>query len=126
VAGSVSGYQVVNVRAQSRLDHSLFSWLRRLIRVRKSSRVFGRGSLEFLQPRNYRVLAYLRRLGDEIVLVVNNLSGSAQAVELDLAAHAGAVPIEMLGGNLFPRIGKLPYLLTLGPYQFFWFRLRRI
>jgi maltose alpha-D-glucosyltransferase/alpha-amylase len=126
VAGSVSGYQVVNVRAQSRLDHSLFSWLRRLIRVRKSSRVFGRGSLEFLRPRNYRVLAYLRRLGDEVILVVNNLSGSAQAVELDLRAHAGAVPIEMFGGNLFPRIGKLPYLLTLGPYQFFWFRLRRI
>jgi maltose alpha-D-glucosyltransferase/alpha-amylase len=126
VAGSVSGYQVVNVRAQSRLDHSLFSWLRRLIRVRKSSRVFGRGSLEFLRPRNYRVLAYLRRLGDEVILVVNNLSGSAQAVELDLRAHVGAVPIEMFGGNLFPRIGKLPYLLTLGPYQFFWFRLRRI
>ena len=126
VAGSVSGYQVVNVRAQSRLDHSLLSWLRRLIRVRKSSRVFGRGTLEFLRPRNYRALSYLRRLDGETVLVVNNLSGSAQAVELDLAAVAGAVPIEMLGGNLFPRIGKLPYLLTLGPYQFFWFRLRRI
>jgi maltose alpha-D-glucosyltransferase/alpha-amylase len=126
VADPVSGYQVVNVRAQSRLDHSLFSWLRRLIRVRKSSRVFGRGALEFLRPRNYRVLSYLRRLGDDVILVVNNLSGSAQAVELDLGAHAGAVPIEMFGGNLFPRIGKLPYLLTLGPYQFFWFRLRRI
>jgi len=27
---------------------------------------------------------------------------------------------------LFPRIGDPPYLLTLGPYQFYWFRLRRI
>jgi len=126
VAGPVSGYQVVNVRAQSRLDHSLFNWLRRLIRVRKSSRVFGRGALEILRPRNHRVLAYLRRLDGEIVLVVNNLAGTAQAVELDLEAHAGAAPIEMFGGNLFPRIGKLPYLLTLGPYQFFWFRLRRV
>jgi maltose alpha-D-glucosyltransferase / alpha-amylase len=126
VAGQLSGYQIVNVRAQSRLDHSLFSWLRRLIRVRKSTRVFGRGTLEFLRPRNHRVLSYLRHLDGETILVVNNLSGAAQALELDLQAHAGAVPIEMFGGNLFPRIGKLPYLLTLGPYQFFWFRLRRI
>jgi len=32
----------------------------------------------------------------------------------------------MFGGNLFPRIGDTPYLLTLAPYQFFWFRLRKI
>jgi len=34
--------------------------------------------------------------------------------------------VEMSGRNIFPRIGDLPYLLTMGPYQFFWFRLRRI
>ncbi len=27
--------------------------------------------------------------------------------------------------SLFPRMGELPYALTLGPYVFFWFRLRR-
>ena len=37
---------------------------------------------------------------------------------------AGAIPIEMFGRSLFPRIGELPYVLTLGPYDFFWFRLR--
>jgi maltose alpha-D-glucosyltransferase/alpha-amylase len=122
----VSGYQAVNVRAQNRLEHSLLSWTRRLIRVRKSTRVFGRGTLEFLKPANHRVLAYLRKLEGEVVLVVNNLSSTAQAVELDLSAHAGAVPIEMYGGNIFPRLGRGPYLLTLGAFQFFWFRLRRV
>jgi maltose alpha-D-glucosyltransferase/alpha-amylase len=58
--------------------------------------------------------------------VVCNLSSSAQAVELDLRSLAGAVPIEMFGKSLFPRIGELPYMLTLGPYDFFWFRLRRV
>jgi len=57
---------------------------------------------------------------------VNNLSSSAQAVELDLRAHKGTIPIEMFGKNMFPRVGDLPYLLTLGAYQFYWFRLRRI
>jgi maltose alpha-D-glucosyltransferase/alpha-amylase len=59
------------------------------------------------------------------VLCVYNLSSSAQAVELDLQSLAGALPIEMFGRSLFPRIGELPYMLTLGPYAFFWFRLRR-
>jgi maltose alpha-D-glucosyltransferase/alpha-amylase len=47
-------------------------------------------------------------------------------VELDLRRFKGQIPIEMFGGNLFPRIGDMPYLLTLGPYQFYWFRLRRL
>ncbi len=62
--------------------------------------------------------------GDEKILVVNNLSSSAQAVELDVQRYKGYIPIEMFGRNLFPRFGDLPYLLTLGPYQFYWFRLR--
>jgi maltose alpha-D-glucosyltransferase/alpha-amylase len=35
-------------------------------------------------------------------------------------------PVEMFGQSLFPRIGTQPYLLTLGPHAFYWFRLRRI
>ena len=33
------------------------------------------------------------------------------------------MPREMLGGTRFPRIGDLPYLVTLPPYGFFWFQL---
>ncbi|HEX8801196.1 MAG TPA: alpha-glucosidase C-terminal domain-containing protein, partial [Terriglobales bacterium] len=79
-----------------------------------------------LYPANHRVLAYVRKLGRETVLIVNNLSASAQAVELDLSEFKGNILVEMFGRNIFPRIGELPYLLTLGPYQFYWFRLRRI
>jgi maltose alpha-D-glucosyltransferase / alpha-amylase len=122
----VYGFQAVNVLSQKRSQHSLLSWMQHLIRVRKSAPVFGSGSIEFLYPANYRVLAYLRQLGNETVLVVNNLSSSAQAVELDLRKHKGKVLIEMSSKNLFPRVGDLPYLLTMGPYQFYWFRLRRI
>ena len=122
----VYGYQAINVQAQKRFEHSLLSWMKRLIRVRKSSAVFGRGSIEFLYPANHRVLAYMRKLGNEIILVVNNLSSAAQAVELDLKAYRGNILVEMFGRNIFPRIGDLPYLLTMGPYQFYWFRLRRV
>jgi len=126
ISNPVYGYQSVNVDSQRRSEHSLLSWTKSVIRTRNSSKVFSRGSIEFLNPLNHRVLAYVRQLGEEKVLVVNNLASSAQAVELNLQAYKGHIPIEMFGSNLFPRIGDLPYLLTLGPYKFFWFRLRRI
>jgi maltose alpha-D-glucosyltransferase/alpha-amylase len=122
----VYGYQAINVQSQKRFDHSLLSWMKRLIRIRKSTSVFGRGSIEFLYPANHRVLAYMRKLGNETILVVNNLSSAAQAVELDLKAQRGNILTEMFGRNIFPRIGDLPYLLTLGPYQFYWFKLRKV
>jgi maltose alpha-D-glucosyltransferase/alpha-amylase len=126
ISNSVYGYQVVNVDSQKRFGHSLLSWMKALIKTRNSYRVFSRGTMEFLRPSNHRVLAYVRELGNEKILVVNNLSASAQAVELDVQRYKGYIPIEMFGRNLFPRFGDLPYLLTLGPYQFYWFRLRRI
>jgi maltose alpha-D-glucosyltransferase / alpha-amylase len=122
----VYGYQAVNVLSQKRSPHSLLSWMQHLIRVRRSTPLLGSGSIDFLYPANHRVLAYTRQLDGQTILVVNNLSGAAQAVELDLRRFKGQIPIEMFGGNLFPRIGDLPYLLTMGPYQFYWFRLRRI
>jgi maltose alpha-D-glucosyltransferase/alpha-amylase len=122
----VYGYQAINVQSQQRFPHSLLSWMKRLIQVRKANPVLGRGSIQFLYPANHRVLAYTRKMGSETILAVNNLSSKAQAVELDLKAYKGNILIEMFGRNIFPRIGELPYLLTLGPYQFYWFRLRKI
>jgi maltose alpha-D-glucosyltransferase / alpha-amylase len=122
----VYGYPAVNVISQRESEHSLLRWMQRIITARRSNGVFGRGSIEFLYPANHRILAYLRRLGKETVLVVNNLSSTAQAVELDLRRYKGNILIEMFGNNIFPRVGDLPYLLTLGPYQFYWFRLRRV
>ncbi len=126
ISNAVYGYQAVNVDAQERSEHSLLRWMKSLIAVRNAFRAFSRGTMQFLHPSNHRVLAYVRQFGEELVLVVNNLANSAQAVELDVQRYKGYVPIEMFGRNLFPRFGNVPYILTLGPYQFYWFQLRRI
>jgi len=119
----VYGYEVVNVEAQSRSLSSLLSWTKRLIAVRKSSHAFGRGTMTFIRPANRAVIAYVRQYGDEAILCVANLSRSAQATELDLSHWKERVPQEMLGRSNFPAIGELPYLVTLPPYGFYWFRL---
>ena len=122
------GYEVVNVEAQERDGHSLLNWTKRMLAVRQRYQAFGRGTQRFLKPRNRKVLAYLREHaspeGDgAIILCVANLASSAQAVELEMGDLAGRVPVELSGETPFPAIGQLPYLLTLPPYTFYWFRL---
>ena len=85
--------------------------------------MFGRGDIEFLHPENPRVLAFLRRYGEETVVVVANLSRFSQFVELDLNAFGGSVPVELFGRTGFPRIGEGSWVLTLGPHSFYWFEL---
>jgi maltose alpha-D-glucosyltransferase/alpha-amylase len=120
----VYGYEAVNVEAQSRSLSSLLSATKRLISVRKSTPAFGRGSMTFIRPANRAVLAYVRQYRDEVILCVANLSRAAQATELDLSPWKDRIPLEMLGRTRFPAIGELPYMITLAPYGFYWFRLQ--
>jgi maltose alpha-D-glucosyltransferase / alpha-amylase len=119
----VYGFQALNVEAQLRTPSSLLRWTHRFIALRKEHPVFGLGSYEPLRPSNKRIFAHVRRYEREVLLCVHNLARSAQAVELDLSEFEGSYPEEMLGRSRFPRIGELPYLLTLGPRGFYWFRL---
>ena len=119
----VYGYQAVNVEAQLRTPTSLLRWLRRFIALRKEHPVFGLGSYEPQPTDNPQVFAHVRRYQEDVVLCVHNLARTAQPVQLDLGRFEGLVPEEMLGRTRFPRIGSLPYLLTLAPRGFYWFRL---
>ena len=118
-------YESVNVEAQEKNPHSLLWWMRRLIALRRQHPAFGRGSLEFLHPENRSILAFIRRYGDELILVVANLSRFVQPAELDLSAFRGLVPFELFGRVEFPPVGDRPYFFTLGPHSFYWFSLER-
>ncbi len=117
-------YHTVNVEAQERTSSSLLQWMRSMVRLRRRYHALGRGSFEPLAPENRRVLAFLRRYGDEIILCVNNLSRHAQYVELYLGEFTGWSPVELSSGQPFPKIGELPYLLTLNGRDFMWFKLQ--
>jgi maltose alpha-D-glucosyltransferase / alpha-amylase len=122
------GYQAINVEAQQADQSSLLHWNRNMIALRKLFRVFGRGTQEFLNPDNRKVLAYIRHYEEdginENVLCVANLSRFSQPVSLDLSRFNGMIPVEMLGYVTFPAITTQPYILTLAPYSFLWFELQ--
>ena len=122
----VYGFAAVNVEAQMRMESSLLHWMRRFIAIRKRFPVFGEGSFEALDAANPSIFAFLRTLDDHVVLCVNNLSRFAQPVELDLRRFEGRALVEMVGRVHFPRIGELPYLLTMSPHGFYWFDIEEI
>ena len=126
----VYGYQAVNVEAQLRNPSSQLHWTRRMLEVRRQHAVLGTGSFEVVSAENPSVLAYVRSSPAaaggppaDTVLCVCNLSRFAQPAELPLQRWQGKVPVELLGRVPFPRIGELPYFVTLAPYGFYWFEV---
>ncbi|HEY3872036.1 MAG TPA: maltose alpha-D-glucosyltransferase [Actinocrinis sp.] len=129
----VFGYQATNVEAQMTSTSSLLHWTKRMIEIRKQNPAFGMGSYRELGSTNPSVLAFVRELPadgagrteDDVVLCVMNLSRFPQPTELDLREFEASEPVELIGGVHFPKIGELPYLLTIGGHGFYWFRIQR-
>lgn len=119
----VYGYRRVNVAAQRADRGSLLNQMREMIRIRKAHPALGRGQIQFLQPDNQAVLAFLRAFGEETLLVANNLSADPQSIELDLAGFAGVQPLDLFTRERLPPIASGNYRLTLEQYQFRWLRL---
>ncbi len=125
------GFQTINVEAQMNTTSSLLHWTRRMIEIRKQFAAFATGEFTDLGGSNPSVLSYLlHHPGDagkndpgHTVLCVNNLSRFPQPVELDLRRWERAIPVELTGGQRFPAIGELPYLLTLAGHGFYWFQI---
>jgi maltose alpha-D-glucosyltransferase/alpha-amylase len=119
----ITGYQAINVEAQTLDPSSLLNWMKSMIKLRKQHKVFGRGSIEVLEPENHKIFAFVRKYEEETVLVVANLSRYPQSVELELSRYSGRKPVEMFGLGNFHAITDKPYVLTLGGNSYYWLLL---
>ncbi|MDB4963548.1 MAG: alpha-amylase [Myxococcales bacterium] len=118
-------YEAINVEAQQSNPSSLLWWMKRILAKRKEHRLFGRGTIEFQSGDNPRVLAFVRELEGEAVLVVANLSRFVQCARLNLERFKSMIPIELFGRMRFPEITEQPYFISLGPHDFYWLALDR-
>jgi len=118
-------YEALNVENQGLNPSSLLWWMKRIIAMRKKFKAFSRGTLEFIQSDNSKVISFIRRYEDEVILVVLNLSRFSQVVELSLDEFSGYIPEEVFSQNRFPSIKEGPYVLTLGFHDYFWFELKQ-
>ena len=67
-------------------DNRIFKKVQKLIRVRKQNPVLSRGEFSPLKTKHKEVFSYTRTLGEEKVLIINNLSNKRVYSEIDLPA----------------------------------------
>jgi maltose alpha-D-glucosyltransferase/alpha-amylase len=115
----------VNVESQQENLSSMLWWMKRVVAMRKRFVAFSRGAFEIIPNDNPRVVSFIRKHDDEVILVVANLSRFSQPVSLSIQQFAGLVPQELFSGNDFPPIRKRPYILTMVSHAHFWFLLRK-
>lgn len=65
----------INAQQQEEEEGSILNFYRRLIRLRKEKKVISEGKIAFLCGEEPGVFTYRRTLGEEELLVVNNLTG---------------------------------------------------
>lgn len=116
-------YEIINVENQLGNSNSLLWWMRRLIKMRKRFKSFGRGDIRFLECDNPKALAFVRKYEDEQILVIANLSRHAQAANVEMKSLKDLIPVEVFSQNKFRKIGSQPYPFTLFPYGYYWFKL---
>jgi maltose alpha-D-glucosyltransferase/alpha-amylase len=124
IMDSIYGYHVINVETESLQPFSLLNYMKRLIEVRKRYSVFGRGAIEFIKPKNIKILAYRRF--DEVhqILCIVNLSKVAEFVEIDLGAFNFSNIVEIFGQNTYAPTNGKKYNFTMQPHSFFWFEMQ--
>lgn len=122
----IYGYQSINVESLSCQPSSIFVFMKAIIEMRKKYKAFGRGTIKFLKPKNYKILCYVREEEEEKILCIVNLAKTAEFFELDLDEFSSCKLIEIFGRNEFPKLNGNKYSFMMQPYSFFWFEMHQI
>lgn len=122
----VYGYQVINVESQLHQSYSILNFMKKMIAARKKYKAFGRGTIKFLKPKNYKILVYIREYEDEKILCVVNLAKTAEFFELNLEEFHSCKLIEIFGHSEFPQLENEKYVFMMQPHSFFWFEMKNV
>ncbi|GAB4496155.1 MAG: hypothetical protein OHK0052_05590 [Anaerolineales bacterium] len=109
IADEIYGYTHVNVAKQMDDVTSLLHTTRKMVATRKAYRAFGDGSLTWVDVGTPAVAAYTRKCEAESLLILNNLSDSAQPISLPTENYRDAFTNETVAA-----------LTQLTPYEYRW------
>jgi maltose alpha-D-glucosyltransferase/alpha-amylase len=112
------GYQHINVASQINDPDSLFRSVKRMIAIRKNHTAFGSSSMEWIETGNPAVAVYTREHNGETVLIFNNLSSSAETV--NIPAEHQKTYMDLFAGHTQTLTEKL----TLQPYSYLWLQTK--
>src|SRR5262249_55438073 len=117
------GYQSVNVEAQRDNSTSGLNWTRTMLAVRRRPQAFAIGAFREVGGARLSLRPFVRHRADDGVVGALTLTRCPRPIDQVLQRRAGYTPIELTGHVRVPRVGQLPYLLTLPGHGFYCFQL---
>ncbi|GLS91646.1 glucan 1,6-alpha-glucosidase [Psychromonas marina] len=109
-------YVEINVESALSEPTSIFHYYQKLIKLRKQHAVIVYGEFQPLFEEHAQVFAYLRKLDNDTVVVINNFS--AQVITVSLPNSLQGITGDCLINNYGPRVQLLEQLV-LAPYESF-------
>jgi maltose alpha-D-glucosyltransferase/alpha-amylase len=106
----------VNTESQRKDPGSLWNIIRRMIAARNEHRTLSEGRLRWVDCGNNAVVSYLREAEGESILVIQNLSPSGQAADLQAVSWTGLLKDILSGETIDPVGGSI----ELMPFQYLW------
>lgn len=113
-------YKEINAARQTGDPDSVFSYYKKLIQLRKEQEIIVYGSYELLLPEHGQIYAYLRKLGEERLLVV--CSFAREEISIPASELGDYAVEERLIGNYPEQAWGEQY--TLRPFEAFAVKVR--
>jgi alpha-glucosidase len=108
-------YTEINVEAQIDDPNSILSFYKNLIHLRKENPVFVYGTYDLLVANHPKLFVYLRSLGKQRALVINNFSGKSTRFRVPGSLSYSSSNLVLTNYELVGK--KLPKNFTLRPYE---------
>jgi alpha-glucosidase len=113
-------YKTHNVASEMKDPNSVLSFYRQLLALRHKEAALLEGNLTMLNENDPNVLTYVRRYNDEAILVMLNMSGKDQNVQLDLSLLGFPMPrVSVLLTNFHKPLPPASGYVPMEPYSAF-------
>jgi maltose alpha-D-glucosyltransferase / alpha-amylase len=109
-----------DLREEESFSSIIFSQVSNMINVRKKYKAFGRGNIEWLTENiSDQILAYYRVLGEERILILQNLSSLNR--QFSMPGFRLENTVDLLGNEISSGPGLKSYYLE--PYAYYWIKI---
>lgn len=103
----------INVEKQEQDEHSILSFYKKMIALKKNNEVFTYGVYDLILEEDEQIYAYTRTLGEEMIVVITNLSKTEAKFETELKLNAN----DLLLANKEVAPHEDVTSVTLQPYE---------
>lgn len=115
-------FSKINVEDQFKDQSSLLHWTMNTISLRKQYKVFGRGDIQFLNPEDLSILAFVRSYETEKILVVINLADQEKTIDFDLKEYNPNSLKELFSRTQY-HLNEPNHQVKLEPWAYRWFKM---